>query len=128
MSEWGTRMIAVSALVGTIAGLTTPGGANIPDPDRRFDGGAAMPGALARENGCESPLVPVAETEANTRRVVGQVVALDEQGGQMVLETKTGRVSLAAAADTISQLEVGDVVVVEMIPDADAVQARADCR
>ena len=127
MSDWRVRMAAISAVLGVVAGLTTPGGANIPNRDR-FDGAAAMPADVAREGGCDPALVPVADVESNTHRLVGQVVSLDERGGQMVLETKAGRVALAATADTISQLGVGDVVVVEMIPESDTVPARTECR
>ena len=127
MSDWRVRMAAISAVLGVVAGLTTPSGANIPNRDR-FDGAAAMPADVAREGGCDPALVPVADVESNTHRLVGQVVSLDERGGQMVLETKAGRVALAATTDTISQLGVGDVVVVEMIPESDTVPARTECR
>ena len=127
MSDWRVRMAAISAVLGVVAGLTTPVGANIPNRDR-FDGAAAMPADAAREGGCDPALVPVADVESNTHRLVGQVVSLDERGGQMVLETKAGRVALAATTDTISQLGVGDVVVVEMIPESDTVPARTECR
>ena len=127
MSDWRVRTVAIGTVLGVMAGLTTPGAANIPTRDR-FDGAAAMPAEVARERGCDPAMVPVADIESNTHRLVGQVVSLDEHGGQMVLETKAGRVALAATADTISQLGVGDVVVVEMIPESDAVPARGDCR
>jgi hypothetical protein len=60
---------------------------------------------------------------------VGQVVALDDQAGQMVLATRGGQIALEASADTLAQLAVGDVIVVEMVPEAEgSASPRTDCR
>ena len=128
MSDWRVRVVALWALVGATGGFATPVLANIPNPDHSSDGGSAMPAALAREGGCEPGMTPAAEVESNTQRLVGQVVALDAPGGQMTLSTRAGKVSLAASADTLSQLDIGDVVVVELIPETDTAPGRSDCR
>jgi hypothetical protein len=129
MSDWRVRMVALWALVGAVVGFATPVLARIPNPDHSSDGGgSAMPAALAREGGCEPGMTPAAEVESNTQRLVGQVVALDAQGGELTLSTRAGKVSLAASADTLSQLDIGDVVVVELIPETESASGRADCR
>jgi hypothetical protein len=128
MSGWRVRRVALWALVGAMAGFATPVLASIPNADHSSEGGSAMPAALAREGGCEPGMTPAANVESHTQRLVGQVVALDAQGGQMTLSTRAGKVSLAASADTLSQLDVGDVVVVELIPESDAAPGRSDCR
>ena len=127
MSDWRVRKVALWALVGAMAGFGTPAAANIPNPDR-WEGGSAMPAALAREGGCEPGVVPAADVESATQRLVGEVVALDTQGGQLVLNTRAGKVALAATGDTLSQLDIGDVVVVEIVPEPDAPPARNECR
>lgn len=115
-------------LAGAALGFPGSGDASIPNPDRTTDRGAARPGAVTREE-CDPAIVPAADVEAPVQRVVGQVVRLDEDKGQIVLGTRSGVVPLAAERETIAQLDVGDVIVVEFVPEAEAqAQARPGCR
>jgi hypothetical protein len=111
----------VSALaIGAVAGLATPSEAR-PTPERTTESPAALPGAVARETGCDDAIVPAASVEAKTKRLVGEIVSVDSRDGRIVLATRTGNVSLSVSPETASDLDIGDVLVVEVVPEADSV-------
>ncbi len=126
-SAEGVRALALSAiLVGAAVGLAAPSEAR-PDPERTTESPAALPRDVAR-HGCENPVVSATEVEAARQRLVGEVIALDEEAGRLVLATRGGPVALAVSRDTLSDLDVGDVIVVELVPELDAERSRADCK
>lgn len=120
--EGYVRALALAAGLAASVSLPVVGDASIPDRDG--DAAAALPGSVARE--CDSPVVPVADVESNVKRVIGQVVGLDDQEGKIVLSTRAGQIAFAATADTMKQLDVGDVIVIELTPEPDTV-TRSTC-
>jgi len=126
MVKWRVGAFALAGLWVATLGWVSPSTAR-PDPERS-EAAAALPGAVARDSACDNAMVPAADVEASTRRLIGEIAALDEPGGKLLLRTRSGPVTLAASPETLSQLEVGDVVVVEVVPEPDAEVARVDCR
>lgn len=120
------RALALSAVVAAAAlSFATPGEAR-PDPDRALDSPAALPGAVAREDDCDNAMV-AADIEQSPKRLIGQVTSLDHRGGQLILATRSGSVALPASPETIHALQVGDVIVLELTPEPDAMSSRGDC-
>ena len=126
MGKWRGRAFALAGICAAVLGISDPGAAR-PDPERS-EAAAAMPGAVARDGGCDNPMVPAADVEASTRRVIGEVAALDEKEGRLLLKTRAGEVTLNASPETLAQLQVGDMVVVEVVPEPDTMVSRADCK
>lgn len=126
MGKWRVGAFALVGLAGAALGLASPSAA-VPDRERS-EAAAALPGAVAREDGCEGAMVPAADVEANTQRVIGEITGVDQQAGKLLLKTRSGPVALSASPETLAELEVGDVVVVEVVPEPDALAQRADCR
>ena len=126
MVKWRVGAFALVGLGVATLGTVSPGSAR-PDPERS-EAAAAMPGAVARDGSCDNPMVPAADVEASTHRVVGEIAALNERDGKLLLKTRSGPVTLAASPETLSQLEVGDLVVVEVVPEPDTQLTRADCK
>lgn len=67
------------------------------------------------------------EPEPKAERVVGQVVAVDAPQGIAMLATQSGVVALRGEPETIADLDVGDVVVVEVTVEAAARIRTTDC-
>jgi hypothetical protein len=63
-------------------------------------------------------------TEHEPRQLIGEVLAIDARQGRLVLGTEYGTVALAAPADAMQELGVGDIIVVEFVQEADQ---RAGC-
>jgi hypothetical protein len=69
------------------------------------------------------------QPEPETARLVGQVVAIDASAGVAVLATARGMVALEGSQESMGRLDVGDVVVVELVDeeeDAPAASPRLD--
>lgn len=118
----GERYVRALALAAVLAASVSLVDAKIPERDD--DAPAAPPGSVARD--CDAAVVPAADVESNVKRVVGQVVGLDDREGKIVLNTRAGQIAFAASADTMKQLDVGDVIVIELTPEPDTL-ARATC-
>jgi hypothetical protein len=124
MRDGRIRALALPAVViAATLSLTAPAESR-PDPDRSLDSPAALPAAVAGEDECDPMLA--ADTESAPKRLIGQVAAVDHGGGRVVLATRTGPVALQASQDTMNELSVGDVLVVELTPEPDALVGR-DC-
>ena len=118
----------VLSTVVTIAALSlTPASEARPEPDPAppSDAPAALPAAVALEDDCD-PIV-AGDPEASPKRLIGQVTSLDHGAGRMTLATRAGAVALDASAKTMNHLSVGDVLVLELASEPDAVVSRTDC-
>ncbi|MBI2204583.1 MAG: hypothetical protein HYU41_12105 [Candidatus Rokubacteria bacterium] len=123
--EGYVRALALAAVVAAASvSLTGVGNAKIPDRTNE-DAPAALPGSVARD--CDSGIVPAADVESTVKRVIGQVVGLDDQAGKITLNTRAGQIAFAASADTMAELDVGDVIVIELTPEPDTL-TRANCQ
>ncbi|MBI1735825.1 MAG: hypothetical protein HYR51_11685 [Candidatus Rokubacteria bacterium] len=126
MGNGRIRALALSAIViAAPLSFATPGEGK-PDPER-MESPAALPAAVASERDCDNPLMPAADVEGTPKRLIGQVTSLDHNGGLLILATRSGAVSLHASAETLSELGVGDVIVLELTPEPDALATRGDC-
>lgn len=119
----GEGYVRALTLAAVLAASVSQADAKIPERDG--DTPAALPGSVARD--CDAAaIVPAADVESNVKRVVGQVVGLDDQEGKIVLNTRAGQIAFAASVDTMKQLDVGDVIVIELTPEPDTL-TRATC-
>lgn len=125
MGDGRIRAVALSAIV--VAGVLTfaAPGEGKPDPERSLDAPAALPAAVAQDD-CDDPMLS-ADVEASPKRLIGQVTSLDHSGGRLILATRSGAVALQASAETMNELNVGDVIVLELTPEPDAVFAAGNC-
>jgi hypothetical protein len=63
-------------------------------------------------------------TDREPKQLVGEVLAIDARQGKLVLGTEYGTVALAAPADAMQELGVGDIIIVEFVQEVDR---RAGC-
>ena len=89
------------------------------------DAPAAVPAAVARDD-CEAAMFG-ADGEHTPSRLIGEVISLDPNGGQVTLATRAGAVPLRASAETLGALAVGDVIVLELTGEPDTVVSQNDC-
>lgn len=116
--------LALSAVViAATLSFATPGEAR-PDPDRAMESPAALPAAVARD--CDDPSLST-DVEATPRRLIGQVTSLDRGAGRVILATRSGSVALNASPETLNALDEGDVIVLELTPEPDALVSGGDC-
>jgi hypothetical protein len=127
MRDRHLRALAHSAVaMAAVLSLAGPGESRT-NPDGASDSPAALPAAVSAEDACDDGML-AADDEASPKRLIGQVTALDHGAGRLVLATRTGPVELNAGAQTLGELAVGDVLVVEVTAEPDALASRgASC-
>jgi hypothetical protein len=125
MRDGRIRALALSAIVtaGSL-GLTTPA-ETTPNPDPSLADAAALPAAVGLEDGCDPTLD--GDVESTPKRLIGQVTTLDHRAGRLILATRSGPVSLDASVDTMNELAVGDVLIIELTSEPDELLSRGDC-
>ena len=121
MGQGRFRVVALSALAIAVALASATPGEGKPDPEQS-ESGAALPATVARGD-CDSAMT-AADVEQAPKRVIGQVTSLDD--GRVMLATRSGPVALRASADTLAALAVGDVIVLELTPEPDAIVSFGD--
>ena len=100
--------------VATPATPATPAAPDVATPSRPDD---ATPCA---GSACTPDVQPPDSALGDSHRMLAaQVVRIDEQAGHVLLNTALGIVTVPASPAVISQLNVGDLVVLRVVPDSD---------
>ncbi|MBI2217892.1 MAG: hypothetical protein HYU51_11385 [Candidatus Rokubacteria bacterium] len=113
-------MTYTNGIVALVLGLTLAGahvaGATTAGAGDWRDLGPREPA----RGGCIGSPSPAADVEeGEPARVIGEVIALDPRSGLAMLATERGMLALQGTPETLKQLVVGDMVVVELV-DEDA--------